>query len=130
VGMAVTPDGGGYWLVGADGGVFSFGDARFFGSAVPYRPAAPMVGMAADPAGGYWLVGADGGVFSFAAPFFGSAVPYRPAAPTVGVMAAPGGAGYWLVGADGGIFTFGAIGFYGSQAGATDGSPVVAGGAG
>jgi hypothetical protein len=129
VGMAVTPDGGGYWLVGADGGVFSFGDARFFGSAVPYRPAAPIVGMAADPAGGYWLVGADGGVFSFAAPFFGSAVPYRPAAPTVGIMAAPGGAGYWMVGADGGIFTFGAIGFYGSQAGATDGSPVVAGGA-
>ena len=33
VGMAATPDGGGYWLVGADGGVFAFGDARFFGSA-------------------------------------------------------------------------------------------------
>ena len=24
VGMAATPDGGGYWLVAADGGVFSF----------------------------------------------------------------------------------------------------------
>jgi len=31
--MASTPDGGGYWLVGADGGVFAFGDARFDGSA-------------------------------------------------------------------------------------------------
>ena len=31
VGMAATPDGGGYWLVGADGGVFSFGDAVFHG---------------------------------------------------------------------------------------------------
>jgi hypothetical protein len=30
--MASTPDGGGYWLVAADGGVFSFGDAGFFGS--------------------------------------------------------------------------------------------------
>jgi len=30
--MGATPDGGGYWLVGADGGVFAFGDARFFGS--------------------------------------------------------------------------------------------------
>ena len=29
VGMAATPDGGGYWLVGADGGIFSFGDAPF-----------------------------------------------------------------------------------------------------
>jgi hypothetical protein len=33
VGMAATPDGGGYWLVAADGGVFTYGNARFFGSA-------------------------------------------------------------------------------------------------
>ena len=32
VGIAATPDGGGYWLVAADGGVFSFGDAHFYGS--------------------------------------------------------------------------------------------------
>jgi len=32
VGMAATPAGGGYWLVASDGGIFSFGDARFFGS--------------------------------------------------------------------------------------------------
>ena len=33
VAIAATPDGGGYWLVAADGGVFSFGSARFHGSA-------------------------------------------------------------------------------------------------
>ena len=33
VGMAATPDGRGYWLVAADGGVFTFGDATFYGSA-------------------------------------------------------------------------------------------------
>jgi len=27
-----TPSGGGYWLVGSDGGVFSFGDAAYYGS--------------------------------------------------------------------------------------------------
>jgi len=32
VGMAATPTGKGYWLVGADGGVFTFGDAVFFGN--------------------------------------------------------------------------------------------------
>ena len=32
VGMAATPDGHGYWLVAADGGVFTFGDAAFYGS--------------------------------------------------------------------------------------------------
>jgi hypothetical protein len=29
VGIAATPDGGGYWLVASDGGIFSFGDAPF-----------------------------------------------------------------------------------------------------
>jgi len=32
VGMASTPDGKGYWLVAADGGVFAYGDAAFAGS--------------------------------------------------------------------------------------------------
>jgi hypothetical protein len=32
VGIAGTPDGKGYWLVAADGGVFAFGSAGFFGS--------------------------------------------------------------------------------------------------
>jgi hypothetical protein len=29
VAIASTPDGHGYWLVASDGGVFSYGDARF-----------------------------------------------------------------------------------------------------
>jgi len=32
VGAVATQDGGGYWMVGADGGVFAFGDATFVGS--------------------------------------------------------------------------------------------------
>ena len=32
VGMAATPDGGGYWEVASDGGVFAFGDAGYYGS--------------------------------------------------------------------------------------------------
>ena len=31
VGIAV-PSGRGYWLVASDGGIFSFGDAHFYGS--------------------------------------------------------------------------------------------------
>jgi hypothetical protein len=30
--MAVTSTGNGYWLVGSDGGIFTFGDADFFGA--------------------------------------------------------------------------------------------------
>ena len=32
VGMAPTRDGGGYWLVASDGGIFAYGDAGFYGS--------------------------------------------------------------------------------------------------
>jgi hypothetical protein len=32
VGMAATPTGNGYWEVASDGGIFSFGNARFSGS--------------------------------------------------------------------------------------------------
>jgi hypothetical protein len=39
VGIAATPTGKGYWLVFADGGVFTFGDAQFFGSAEHVLPA-------------------------------------------------------------------------------------------
>ncbi len=66
VGIAATPDGAGYWVVAADGGVFTFGDARFFGSLGNVSLNAPIVGIAATPDGaGYWLVAADGGVFTF-----------------------------------------------------------------
>ena len=74
VGMASTADGKGYWLVGNDGGVFSYGDAHFYGSMGGKHINAPIVGMAATPdAHGYWLVGSDGGIFTFGdATFYGS----------------------------------------------------------
>ena len=69
VGMAATPDGGGYWLVASDGGIFTFGDAGFFGSDGCEPLNQPIVGMAATPDGkGYWLVASDGGVFTSVTP--------------------------------------------------------------
>ena len=47
VAMAATPDAKGYWLVGADGGVFAFGDATYQGS-VRAPPLAGAV-VALDP---------------------------------------------------------------------------------
>jgi N-acetylmuramoyl-L-alanine amidase len=99
VGMAATPNGGGYWLVAADGGVFSFGNAKYWGSTGRMVLNRPVVGMAATPdGGGYWLVAADGGVFSFGnATFYGSAAASHPDASAVGMADAPDGGGYWLV---------------------------------
>lgn len=46
VGVAADPDGFGYWMAGADGGVFAF-DAEFSGSVEPILLNAPMSGIAA-----------------------------------------------------------------------------------
>jgi len=117
VGAAASLDGGGYWEVAADGGVFSFGNATFHGSMGGLPLNAPIVGMAATPdGGGYWEVAADGGVFSFGdAVFQGSMGGQSLNAHIVG-MATASGSGYWEVAADGGVFCFDAP-FYGSRAG-------------
>ncbi|MBV9662039.1 MAG: CAP domain-containing protein [Acidimicrobiales bacterium] len=119
VGVAPTVDAQGYWVTASDGGVFSFGDARFYGSTGGMGLAQPIVGMAATPdGGGYWLVASDGGIFSFGdARFYGSTGGMTLAQPVVGMAAAPGGAGYWMVGADGGVFNFGEASFAGSAVG-------------
>jgi hypothetical protein len=116
----------GYWLLGADGGVFTFGDAGFFGSTGGIKLNRPAVSMAATRDGkGYWFAATDGGVFSFgSASFFGSTGGIRLNQPIVGMAVTPTGNGYWLVARDGGIFAFGDAGFVGSAGAAALSSPV------
>jgi len=118
---------GGYWLVGSDGGVFSFGNAAFHGSAGNLRLVKPVVGMAAThDDGGYWLVASDGGVFTYGdAAFHGSAGNLRLVKPVVGMTPTPDGGGYWLVASDGGVFTYGDAPFDGSMGGKRLNAPVV-----
>ena len=74
VGLASTADGRGYWEVAADGGLFAFGDAGFYGSMGGRPITKPVVGMAPTHDGrGYWEVASDGGIFAFGdAPYLGS----------------------------------------------------------
>jgi hypothetical protein len=117
VGIAPTPHGRGYWLVGADGGVFAFGDAAYHGSLGGQRLASLIVAIVPTKAGhGYWLVGADGGVFAFGdARFFGSVQSLKITSPIVGAAATRTGHGYWLLGSDGGVFSFGDARFAGAR---------------
>ena len=119
VGIAATPDGKGYWLVAADGGIFAFGDAQFYGSMGGQHLNAPVVGIAADARRRRLLAGRlrrrdlrlrrrpvlrlDG----------------QPAPERAGRRHRrdPDGNGYWLVASDGGIFAFGDARFYGSMGG-------------
>ncbi len=58
VAVTSSPDGAGYWLVAADGGVFSYGDAPFFGSLG--GTGASVSGLAANTdQPGYQLIESD-----------------------------------------------------------------------
>ncbi len=115
------------WLVAADGGVFSYGDAAFYGSTGGMHLNEPIVGMASTPDGkGYWLVASDGGVFSYGdAGFHGSTGGMHLNEPVVGMASTPDGKGYSLVASDGGIFSYGDAGFYGSTGAIQLNKPVV-----
>jgi len=128
VGMAPTPDGRGYWLVASDGGIFSFGNAAFFGSTGSLELNKPIVGMAPTPDGrGYWLVASDGGIFSYGdARFYGSTGSITLNKPVVGMAPTADGNGYWLVATDGGIFSYGDAQFYGSTGSIRLNQPIVA----
>jgi hypothetical protein len=123
---ATQPDVG-YWQVGSDGGIFSFGDAQFYGSTGNIALNKPIVGMAPTPdGGGYWLVASDGGIFAFGdAQFYGSTGNIALNKPIVGMAATPDGKGYWLVASDGGIFAFGDAQFYGSTGAMHLNKPIV-----
>ena len=81
--------GGGYWEVAADGGLFAFGDAQFYGSMGGKPLDQPIVGIATTPdAKGYWEVAADGGLFAFGdAQFYGSMGGKALDQPIVGIAA-------------------------------------------
>ena len=127
VGIAATANGQGYWLVAADGGVFDFGSAKFYGSTYSYgitglsgtRPLdAPIVGAVAAPDGsGYYLVAADGGVFDFgSAKFSGSTYDlgytglrgsHPLPGPITDIMPNPTGQGYYVVCKTGNVLAIG-----------------------
>jgi hypothetical protein len=133
------PSGRGYVLAASDGGVFTFGDAKFFGSAGNLRLRAPIVDHAVTTDGnGYWLAARDGGVFTYGdAKFVGSAGALPLTQPIVAMAPMAVGQqpsnldpslthdGYWLAAADGGVFNYGDAQFHGSAGGLHLTKPVV-----
>ncbi len=123
-----SPSDHGYWLVGGDGGIFTFGSAAFHGSTGSIKLSRPVVGITPTSSRqGYWLDASDGGIFAFGdAGFYGSipglgilpagspAAGRKLAAPVVGMVPSSTGHGYFMVAADGGVFAFGDAVFAGS----------------
>jgi hypothetical protein len=118
VGMVPSADDGGYFMVGSDGGVFAFGDAKFAGSCpgIGGCSGAAVAVMPDASGGGYWVVTKTGNVYAFGdAPSFGSPGPQS--SPVTSAVRTPDGKGYWILFANGEVANFGDALNFGGPAG-------------
>jgi hypothetical protein len=99
VGGVSTPSGRGYWFVAADGGVFSFGDARFHGSTGAMHLTQPICrhGIRNRRAGLPPALGERCGCTGFgSAKYYGSADRACQSVPAVAIATARYSSGYWI----------------------------------
>lgn len=105
--IAAVPNG--YVFVARDGGVFTGGQAAFYGSLANQPLQGDIVSVATPPSGaGYWMLGSDGGVFALpdgVLPYYGNAI--NTGHTWVGIASTPSGQGYWLAASDGTVKAFG-----------------------
>ncbi|HET9720238.1 MAG TPA: DUF1906 domain-containing protein [Solirubrobacteraceae bacterium] len=105
-GMAVTPDGRGYWLIDHAGQIFSYGDAAKLSR---IRSRFWLQGLVAAPHGGVWAWTWHGNIYNAGgAPFLGS--PYGSGYRTMsfrGLADTRTGNGYWMVQSGGTVLPFG-----------------------
>jgi hypothetical protein len=108
VGIVPASDGGGYFMVASDGGVFAFGDATFAGSCPGIGGCSgSAVAVVPDATGhGYWVVTSTGAVYAF-----GDAVnhgaPGPQSTPITSAVATADGQGYWILDGAGQVFAYG-----------------------
>jgi trimeric autotransporter adhesin len=118
----------GYWMVGADGKVYGFGEAGHFGNAAP-AAGSSAVDLEPTPSGnGYWIVTDRGAVTTHGdAGFFGApAANILARGETVtSLSATPTGRGYWIFTSRGRAMNFGDAAFYGDMSKVTLNGPVL-----
>jgi len=122
-GMVPSSDGGGYFMVASDGGVFAFGDAKFAGSCPGIGGCnGTAVAVLPDATGnGYWVVTKNGLVYTFGdAGYFGAPGPQS--SPITSAVADPNGQGYLILDADGQVFAYGSAAGLGGLGGLPAGS--------
>ncbi|HUI47779.1 MAG TPA: fibronectin type III domain-containing protein, partial [Acidimicrobiia bacterium] len=113
----------GYWMVGADGHVYPFGNAGRFGNA-----SGPAVAIATRrDGGGYWTTDAAGNVNSFGAAHpHGGQPTLEPGERVSTIAATPSGNGYWLFTNQGHAHAYGDAHLYGDLNGVHLNGPIIA----
>ena len=128
VALVPTPDRKGYWLVGADGSVFPYGDAKYEGdaggkvrpapveAARPPRPTAAATGSSPRPAG----------CSPSATPSATARSPRPVKGHAVAIVATADGKGYWIACSTGRSSPSATPTFHGERGGPAVGQPIVA----
>ena len=119
----------GYWMITADGRVYVFGQAGFFGQPYPMPVGVRAVEIEPTPIGsGYWVLDSTGRVRTY-----GDAVSFRSVdtgvleagEQAVSLSATPTGGGYWVFTSRGRAVPFGDAGFFGDASGIDLNRPIV-----
>ncbi|HEV8623970.1 MAG TPA: hypothetical protein VG034_05885 [Acidimicrobiia bacterium] len=117
----------GYWMVGVDGKVYAFGDAKKWGELAGPIPS-PVVDIEPTPGGdGYWIVDDRGFVSAFgAATSLGNADQSTLASgeKVTSLSATPSGGGYWIFTTKGRVLPFGDAQYFGDLSGLILNGPV------
>jgi hypothetical protein len=123
VGIVADADNDGYWLVGDDGGVFTYGNTFFYGS-LSGDVSHGVIGMARSYGHeGYWLATVAGEVFAFGdAPWHGGNPP-AVGEDMIAVESIENGDGYYLCDTAGHVYSFGTAIYHGGGPGT---SPIAA----
>ena len=105
----------GYWMLGADGAVYPFGNARSYGNANDATVTHLTPTTTAD---GYWVVNAAGQVRAFGdARFLGNAGALAFGERVTSISGTRTNRGYWLFTSAGRVFAFGDAPFFGDMRG-------------
>jgi hypothetical protein len=125
----VKPSGrNGYWMLGIDGKVYGFGQAKNLGSP-PLPPGVAAADLEATPSGnGYWIVDSVGNVYAYGDAGFLGGIPagVLAAGETVtSLSATPSGQGYWIFTTKGRVVRFGDAVFFGDMSRTTLAGPVL-----
>ena len=118
----------GYWMVGKDGAVYGFGDARNLGRVVGMTGGIEAVDLEPTPSlSGYWIVTNSGHVHAIGdAPYLGGldgALAFGEAVTSISRTA--GGRGYWLFTTKGRVVPFGDAPHLGDMSGVRLNGPVL-----
>lgn len=125
-----APRRSGYWMLGSDGRIFPFGDARTLGDAsTQLPPEAKAVHLEPTPsANGYWILDNRGDVFAFGdAPALGGvpASELKKGEKVMSLSSTKSGRGYWIFTNRGRVLTMGDATHFGDESDANLNGPVL-----